>query len=212
MNKAKATRIRLLVLLALMGLFIVGVAANLYVPSPADVHPYIPSPRNCYFRIEVSVSGNLFGDFPGWCADLYHTIDPCTWYYNAVLTEEYSTGTWGKINWILNHKAADWKVTQAAIWRALGYSWSEIDDRGGLGLTPAQKSAADSLLASADLNFVPGPGQKVAVYVDPGAGIQKLIFEFVIPSGAPEFDGGIPTVASLTLVSYVLLKRRLKAN
>jgi hypothetical protein len=213
MDKATVTRIRMLFLLMLAGLFIMGVAAaNIYVPNTADVHVYRPYPRNCYFRVEVKVDDTTF-DYPAWCADLDHTITLCIWYSGASLTEKFEQGMWGKINWILNNKGSyDWTVIQAAIWRALGYSWEYIDLKGGLGLSDTQKATAEALLSSADPNFVPGPGDIVAVYVDPGSNIQKFIFEYPIPGGVPEFSEGVPAVASLTLASYILLKRRLKVN
>lgn len=84
---------------------------------------------------------------------------------------------------------------------------------GGLGLTQDQKSAVDSLLASADPNFVPGSGQIVVVYVNPASCVQKFIFEYPIPSGGvPEFGEGVPAVVSLALIPYVFLRKRLRTS
>lgn len=212
-------RIRLLLLLTIAGLFVMGVVAGPYgVPDTANVRVYIPSPRTCYFRVEVKTDSVVFGDFPGWCVDLDHTINVNQWYAASLYVME-TTGTWGKINWILNNKGSNWKVTQMAIWLVLGYDWDKIIpemNKWG-GYTDAEKTEAINKASAADSNFIPGPGQIVAVFADAWepprvTKVQELIFEYPKPSGGvPEFSEGIPAIASLTLVSYVLLKRRLKS-
>lgn len=211
MDKATVRRIRLLLLLIIAGLFVIGVVAGPYgVPDTANIQVYIQSPRNCYFR--VIVQG--FGDFPGWCVDLNNIIYPGQT-YSANLQVMETTGTWGKINWILNNKGSTWKVTQMAIWLIFGYDWDKIDpemNKWG-GYTSDERNEALNKAATANPDFIPAPGQMVAVYVDTGRCVQKLIFEYPKPSGGvPEFGEGVPAIASLSLVSYVLLKRRLKAN
>jgi len=235
MDKAIVTRIRLLIMLTLAGLFVIGVVAGPYgVPDNAYVKLYRPAgwpggSADCYFRVIVDndkiIPPPSFGDYPGWCVDLYHTINLNTWYY-ATLTVKLETGPYGRINWILNNKHSNWKVTQGAIWRVLYPSlpWDGpggIEDRGNLSLNDMEEAAADTLASNSATHsgFIPGPGQIVAVLVDAqepqscGVEYQKIIFEYPIPSGGvPEFSEGVPAIASLTLISYLLLKRRLKVN
>ncbi|MBO3842658.1 MAG: thioester domain-containing protein [Candidatus Brockarchaeota archaeon] len=223
MDKATVMRMRLLFMLILAGLFIIGVVAGPYgIPDSANIKVSIPSPRTCYFNVEVRVDSNLFGVFPGWCVDLDHTIYQNT-LYTASLEVKETTGTWGKINWILNNNGSTWKVTQMAIWLVLGYSWDKIDlemNKWG-SYTPAEKNEAIEKANAADPNFIPPPGKIVAVFVDVqeppgGTKVQEIIFEYPKPSGGgpgvPEFSEGVPAIALLSLVSYVILKRRLKAN
>ncbi len=236
MDKATVTRIRLILLLTLVGLFVIGVAAGPYgVPDYAYVKLYRPAgwpgAADCYFRVIVDDDKTIplpsFGDFPGWCVDLYHTINLNTWYYADLTVKLTTEDYWGRINWILNNKHENWKVKQGAIWRVIYPSlpWDGpggIEDRGNLSLNDSEESAADALASASASHsgFTPGPGQIVAVLVDAQEPkgcreYQKLIFEYRIPSGGdgvPEFGEGVPAIASLSLVSYLLLKRRLKAN
>jgi hypothetical protein len=211
-DRVVVTRVSVLLLLSLAGVLFSRAFAGPYgVPDTANVKVYIPSPRTCYFRVEVQG----FGDFPGWCADLNHTINTGQSYAASLYVME-TKGTWGKINWILNNKGSTWKVTQMAIWLVLGYDWDKIDpemSRWG-GYTSAEKSEAISKANNADGNFIPGPGQIVAVFVDAWepprvSKVQELIFEYPKPSGGvPEFGAEVPAVASLALGLYALLLRR----
>jgi hypothetical protein len=220
-DRVVVTRVSVLLLLSLAGVLLSRAFAGPYgVPDNAWVKVYRPSPRDCYFRVVVDDDKNVpppsFGDLPGWCVDLYNTINLGDWHYAELTVKLTTDGNWGKINWILNNKHTNWKVTQGAIWRILYPSlpWDGsggIEDLGNLSLDDTEEAAADTLANSAQSHsgFLPGPTQIVAVYVNPGSRVQKFIFEYRIPGGeVPEFGAEVPAVASLALGLYALLLRR----
>ena len=94
---------------------------------------------------------------------------------------------WDKLNYLLNHKQGTAKEVQTAIWLLIwGESPPEFEETSNV---TAMLTAAD-----ASVNFVPAPGQIIAVLLyidgighDPETELQETIIELTVP---PYYDRG----------------------
>ena len=96
---------------------------------------------------------------------------------------------WDKLNYLLNHKQGTAKEVQTAIWLLI---WGAIPDD-----FEKTSNVTDMLEAANDIanaNFVPAPGQSIAVLLyidgighDPEAELQETIIELTVP---PYYDRG----------------------
>jgi hypothetical protein len=100
---------------------------------------------------------------------------------------------WPYVNYILNHNQGDALDQQNAIWYYINH--------GGDLTDPDAQAMVDDANANGE-NFVPGPGQILAVVVDPELGYKQLTFiEVCLPINGviPEYPVG-PIVGSLSFV------------
>lgn len=128
------------------------------------------------------------GPYPGWCIDYRNPIPINT----DILVKLYSSycppghledDNWDLVNYLLNHKSAgaDWYDIQTAIWGLINF---------GNPAPPPSDPLGQGMVANAIANgndFVPGPGQIVAVICDPierteENQIQYTIIEVSLPS------------------------------
>jgi hypothetical protein len=191
----------ILLLFAVLALVSVASAALPYSPVKASIaSDYATS----YFKVDVTsgVTPELpNGIYSGWCTDFDHGISLLTPYtfkaYSSLNASSFASGMpsaqWKKINYILNNKNADWKITQAAIWHYDGDSGALYPAHGEV--SGYSHSAYDAYIATVDANgakFVPSCGQLYAVILYK-KGIQVVIVERPTPEchNAPEF----PTLA-----------------
>ena len=110
-------------------------------------------------------------------ARLYSSLDP-----NMPETYKNKNNNWSKINYLINHnQSADKSTLQEVIWYYI------CNDP-----VPINNTMAHSIISDTDLNggnFIPSPGQKIAVLNDminetlfP---IQRTFFEFTLPNIVP---------------------------
>lgn len=139
-----------------------------------------------FFMAEVSGIGpypsgyNIWdGNWRGWCGDAYVEIT-VPWCGEVYLKSSLGPipaafnqdpVVWHRINYMLNHRLPDWEHNmwdfQTAAWALLG------PIRPGLELSAnAQAMYDDAMLNGGD--FMPAPGQQVAVFVVPTAGQQEM--------------------------------------
>ena len=116
-------------------------------------------------------SGVPNGIYPGWCiqdhvpTDLHNQTGTLYSTIGGSLPADVASIKWGKVNWVLNHKiraagASDlqfFKDVQTAIWVSVGEQNPEF------GISPAAQQMIDA--ANQNQNYVPGPGDVVAVIV-----------------------------------------------
>lgn len=131
------------------------------------------------------------GTYLGWCGDIYTTFvdsNPITTLYSSAdpnLPANIQTAAWKKVNYILNNKQGDWRDIQRAIWIVL---------RGVANPAFPATAASNAMITaanSAGANFVPGPGQKVAVILHQGGfngqdefDVQDTFIELSLGGGA----------------------------
>ncbi len=163
-----------------------------------------------YFRATISGMPSGFstpnGTYFAWCAEptVSHATDDTYVLYNSTgtLPPEVASPNWGAVNWLLNNKPAlsglpeperevQTEVVQQVIWRLLAGSYLQ---NGGFPLYDGVHHAGPDLVdplynsAIANANFVPMPGQIIAIVLDPTNGVsnaQSAIIELRVPSPAP---------------------------
>lgn len=132
------------------------------------------------------------GTYPGWCIEDYpipNVRDPgrVTMYcsYDDALPGNLADELLiNELNYLLNHKNGDLWDVQVAIWLLLGY------ETPSKPVTPAAIAMKDDALANG-ANFVPGPGDLVAIILYSGdggigpEGFQETIIELRLPGEPP---------------------------
>lgn len=108
--------------------------------------------------------------YNSWCSDILHTIGngPHTFTaYSSIdplLSSQYTgpSADWNKVNWIINNKNADSRITQAAIWH---YDGAPTGDPTNGAVSGYSHDAYINYLALVDQHgsFVPTCGQLYAV-------------------------------------------------
>lgn len=203
--------------LSLLALGIFGLSSDLLaqpvlkLPS-GTVYPTVvkPGPQSYFaatFSNEPAGLSIIDQTYLAWCADDQTLFSPTTGYtlYNTYpnnsLPVTAQSANWGAVNWLLNNKGNNSvDVIQHTIWLLL-------DPAGNLSSDPNVNSAAASLEATAlqNKNFVPGPGQVVAVlmYVDgfnmsnsASNHVQDLILEVPVPPMMPSCVGMTSTIST----------------
>jgi hypothetical protein len=195
------------ILFAIALIALVSFASALPASTTASV--YVQPAGPSYFKI-TTATGDLelpAAAYDGWCSGFeIHGIKDQTKPYDVYdsrgdvsgLPLYISTTNWNKVNWIINNPNADWKITQAAIWKVDGGSgetypsdyytggYSETEFNTYMGLVNAQDS------------FVPEKGQYYAAimikeYYENDIKVigQPVIVPTYIPPEVPEF----PTLA-----------------
>ncbi|MEM3697192.1 MAG: hypothetical protein QXQ94_06805 [Candidatus Bathyarchaeia archaeon] len=179
-------------------------------PSQVTVKVEYPSSA-CYYYVYLSNVPDGYhvsnGVFLGWCVDEHHYIYNGRT-YSARLYSSYDANNphpdpdWPKVNYILNNKQGSWEDVQAAIWYFVdGGTWPSDPD-------------AQAMINAANANgenFVPGPGQTLAVIVWINSNTQVPIIEVVVPlqNVVPEYPlGPIFGVASF-FAALGVYKRKL---
>jgi len=160
---------------------------------PASVTLKIEYPSSeCYYYVVLSnipvgyhVSN---GRYLGWCVDEHHYINNGKT-YSATLYSSYDPSNphpdpdWNKVNYILNHKQGSWNDVQAAIWRFV--------DGGSMPSSDAGKAMVNDADINGE-NFIPGPGEKMAVIAWINSDTQVPIIEVTVPlqNITPEYPLG----------------------
>jgi hypothetical protein len=196
------------ILLALAILALVSVASALPASTTASV--YVQTAGPSYFKVTTATGDSELpaAAYDGWCAGLFiHGVKDQTKPYAvysslgdvSTLPDYIKTTNWNKVNWILNNPNANWKITQAAMWKVedgagetypsdyytAGYSESDFNDY--MNLVNAQGT------------FVPGEKQYFAAimikeFTDGGVkviGQPVIVPTYIAPPTVPEF----PTLA-----------------
>lgn len=160
-------------------------------PNPVTIRVEYPS-STCYYYVQLSNVPEGYhisnGKFFGWCVDEYHYITNGQ-AYTATLYSSYDQNNphpdpdWPKVNYILNNKKGTWEDVQAAIWYFVdGGKWPSDPDAQAM-IQEANSTGA---------NFVPAPGQILAVVVWINNNTQVPIIEVSVPlqNVAPEYPLG----------------------
>ncbi len=214
----KNLKLGILVVLALFALVSVASAVPATITLEHRTFPNIP------FSFIKAVTANGDEDVPigtynGWCIGFtvvglgsgmtYHAIDSRA---DLSGTPAYIQSTqWNMVNWILNHPNADWRITQAALWKVDGGSGVAYpDDAAYSGYVAGYDHAAfDAYMAQVITHgsFVPShPGEKYAVILWKTYGGQPLIIPAIIPDiPSPEFPTVAIPVGMLVSVAGVVL-------
>jgi hypothetical protein len=191
------------ILIFLAVLAIVSVASAALPFAPVNAKLVSTNAPVSYFNIDVTsgVTPELpVGMYAGWCTDFNHPVALTSYVftaYSSLDTASFNPGmpsaNWNKINYMLNNKNADWRITQAAMWHYDGLSAVPYPEHGII--SGYSHSEYDAYIASVDANganFVPSCGQLYAVILYK-PGVQVVIVEMPTPEchDAPEF----PTLA-----------------
>ncbi|MEM2567643.1 MAG: hypothetical protein QXH20_04125 [Candidatus Bathyarchaeia archaeon] len=185
---------------------------NINLP-PGQVTAMVDYPSDkCYYYVQVSNVPDGYhisnGRFLGWCVDEDHYIYNRKT-YSARLYSSYDSNNphpdpdWPKVNYILNNKQGSWEDVQAAIWYFVnGGRWPSDPDAQAM-INAAKENGE---------NFVPTPGQILAVIVWINENTQIPIIEVVVPlqNAVPEYPlGPIFGVASF-FAALGVYKRKLR--
>ncbi|MEO5803204.1 MAG: post-COAP-1 domain-containing protein [Verrucomicrobiota bacterium] len=120
--------------------------------------------------------------YSGYCVSYFDFESPTGLFHPARLYDstssnlpnEFDAINWNYINYIINHKQGDADDVQAAIWF--------FTDGITSGITAAAQAMINDALANG-ANFIPGPGQLVAVIVraTDNPAVQTIIIEVPLP-------------------------------
>jgi len=124
------------------------------------------------------------GTYQGWCVQRsalmrLHVNHSVFLYssYDSEMPIQFQSSDWDKVNYVINHKQGGKESIQKVIWYYICHSSYPTND------TPAQAMIADANTNGAD--FVPQPGQKIAILDDMIDGIysiQRTFLELSLPS------------------------------
>jgi len=199
----KKMKIGILMVLAILTLVSVASAALPFAPVNAVISRNAPV---SYYGVDITSGVDpelpVADGYTGWCTDT-HTIlllgtnNGFTAYSSlnpASFPASLPTADWNKINYILNNKAADWRVTQAAMWHYngdAGVPYPEHDTVVGY-----DHAAYDAYVAQVDefgANFRPLCGGQIYGVILYKPGTQVVVVERPTPKcpPSPEF----PTIA-----------------
>lgn len=203
--------ILLTIVLATVNLAYAG-GPNIDLPSDqVSMEIQYPSP-NCYYTVILSDIPSGYhvsnGPYLGWCVDEPHYIHNGE-IYKAKMYSTYDPNNphpdpdWNKVNYILNHKQGDKDDIQAAIWYFV--------DGGNEPPTSAGQAMKNEAIANGE-NFVPAPGQVLAVVLWINDRTQIPIIEVIVPlqNVVPEYPLGpiLGTAALIAALSVFKYKRR----
>lgn len=193
-------------------------ASSLRLPQgPVNMFLRFPSKGARFKMTFVDIPGgcdlSATAAYPGWCADRktgigknrVHTVTlhSC---FDADLPPSARKVNWNQVNYILNHagnsKASD---IQKALWRLI---------HGNGGLTPsAEKLVRDAKENGS--NFIPEPGQSMAVICDGGNDKQLTFIEYGMPAltlpptqpihSLPLVPGALPLAGGDFLIPHIPL-------
>ena len=135
---------------------------------------------------------------------------------NTVLPTYVNTVDWNKMNWLANNPNADWKITQAAIWKLDGASGVDfptdnhwVKASGPTGYDNAAFTAYMGLV-DAQGSFEPAVGEKYVVILTRSDADGKplsqpiLIRATVPPTTVPEFPAlALPVAMMIGMVGAV---------
>jgi uncharacterized repeat protein (TIGR02543 family) len=162
-----------------------GTPPTIHLPSSQVTMKVFTNSSISYFRtqlLNVPAGYEVTNRFyTGWCSDYAHYIYTNTPYqtnlyssYNTSLPSRDYHQNWSKVNYILNHKqGTNWHQVQWAILYML--------DFGNLGLN-ATGWAMVNAAAQYGGSYVPHCGDIIVIIADPGANVQRQIFELTVPS------------------------------
>jgi hypothetical protein len=131
------------------------------------------------------------GAYNGWCFSLLETITPFVAINPVTLTSTFTDSK--MINYLLNNRDSGTPHdVQAAIWIIQGFSTGDIITNAHF--SPSYDfSTANALAGDAESNggnFVPGPGQIIAVLCVPPGDEQDVLIELRVPFGNGKVTGG----------------------
>jgi hypothetical protein len=149
------------------------------------------------------------GVYTGWCIDLGHAVVrgvnyPVVLYssLSAGLPAPFGSFPWDMINYVLNHKQGTGVDISQAIWFFVdGVSWADTAAKLAADRYPIANGPVPSTLAAAmvtealanGVDFVPGPGQIVAVICAPtDVAVQDTIIELTVPPEEEKAPGFTP--------------------
>lgn len=200
-------------------LAVIAVLALVSVASafPSSITTSLVKPPNApdsYFKV-VTATGDSdvpAGTYDGMCVGftIQGVTSSGTWKAtdsrlanpNAVLPDYVNTVNWNKMNWIVNNPAADWRITQAAIWKLDGASGIDYPSaRYVMATGPGSYNNADfdtyMGLVNAQGSFVPTVGDLyVVILTRSDADGKPLSQPILIPAEVPSIPSPeFPTIA-----------------
>jgi len=178
-------------------------------PNTITVEIEYPS-TECYYYVKLSNVPEGYhisnGQFLGWCVDEHHYINngktyAATLYSSYDINNPHPDEDWTKVNYILNNKKGSWQDVQAAIWYFVdGGIWPSDPDAQEM-IKNANKNGE---------NFVPAPGEKLAVIVYINENTQIPIIEVIVPLNnvVPEYPLGPILGIATFCVALGIYKRK----
>ena len=153
------------------------------------------------------------GRYLGWCHDEKNPIYSWKSYKVALysscaknLPAYLPADNWNLVNYLLNHKQSHrWADVRAAIWY-FTYRVESLSDNARTLVNDAMQNGGD---------FVPEPGQVIAVICDAGPEVQVTFIELVLPSCIPPIAPELSEVQITQLHAVrdnIPLQTRLRAN
>jgi len=230
-----SARRRLARCIILFSLACAGVAAQQALnlpPGPISATPSLTPTASAYLSVTLSglPSGYILsnGAYSGWCVDFFGQLGGSNFTpydtYGAVngdtdpalpaLANLNGQAAWNEVNWVINNVGGNSQNdVQNVIWDLLDPYYA--------GYFPilSQSDAAKALYAAAiqQPNFVPGPGQVVAVllYIDgiqnaENGNVQDLLIEVPVPTPLPNIqikktaDNSTPDLFQPVTYSYLI--------
>jgi hypothetical protein len=227
----KKIKFGILIVIAMLAL--VSVASAL--PSTIDINGRPVSITSSYFKINV-VSVNPMGDTDiplgtnrAMCMDFLTSGGNPLGTWKVYDTRTVNNGdlpayfvhipNWNKVNWIANHENADWRITQAAIWKLDGACVSDPtpgDCYPAFGYASGYSRAAFDAYwtqVQAQGSFVPTYGEYyAALLIKEDSKVQPMAVRvYIPPNEVPEFPTLALPVALLVgiigAVAYVRTKK-----
>jgi len=163
--------------------------------EPVSMHVTWPV-SNCYYNVTLRDVPSGYhvsnGEYLGWCIDTDHYIYRNT-VYNATMYSSYDQNNpyynqcpyenWTKINYILNHKRCTINDVQQAIWYFIPGGYAPSTEEAWAMIRDAEENGT---------NFIPGPGQIMAVVLWIDNNTQASIIEVYVPfqNVVPEYPFG----------------------
>jgi hypothetical protein len=206
-------KMKLGILMVLAVLALVSVASATLPSGNLAVHANLINPNtNSYWGVDVTQGVNdelPIGLYDGWCTDTANDISTGLHYFTAYSSLDSGSfplgmpsAQWDRVNYILNHPASDWMITQAAIWHFDGQSGEAYPHANGVwtwnGLNGYSKADYDAYVGAIPSGFSPTcrePYYAIILY-DPGKQV------IVVPGetdchNSPEFPSLALPVAML---------------
>lgn len=133
--------------------------------------------RTRFFDVPPGLTIQNEVDYSGWCVDLFHNIPPPRLHtgrlwstYDNALPAHLLDDDWDLVNYLLNNRQGAVEEVQEALWYFVG--------GGGYPYSTVAQEMVEDALANGE-GFVPGPGEKIAIVVDPVQDIQITIIEAI---------------------------------
>jgi hypothetical protein len=200
MKKMKFGILMVVAVLLLVSAVSAAIPAGGAAVTAKGTYPFAGS----YWGIEVITSAvpsdlPVASGYAGWCVDANNgmsknvPIDFTAYSSLNTVPAFIPSADWNKINYILNHKHADWKITQAAMWHYDGMSLDPYPTHDNVvGYSEAAYDLYIAQVEAHGADYVPKCGKLYAIILYK-RGVQAVIVEgHTIPcDNTPEF----PTLA-----------------